>query len=430
MALCAPALAPAQQSAPPSRDALASYIAPYVAMHDFSGTVLIVRAGADSLVWAAGSADRERGIATAPATRYGIGSLTKTFTAAAIVMLAERGKLSLLDTLGKFIPGFPHGGEITLTQLLEHSAGVPDYHNLPDYARRRGEPTTLAQFASWIATKPLDFRPGEKSSYSSSGYALLAYVIERVSGMRYAEFLRHNVFEPLGMRSTGDLTDAVLPPLAKGYDPGFPPAGVQAAPAISATWLEGSGSLYSTVADLATWARAVVGNRLFRFGTLSYPYGWGQRKWWGRDVIEQDGRVALGYTAHISIYPKDSAIIVILSNIQSAAPDRMRMDLGAIVFHERYQVPSLRPTARPDPALLAAYPGRYEVAPGFVMSVRAQGPNLALAGPEGDYLPLDPESDSDFFFRALYVPIRFERDSTGKVVDLKWNNELTCKRLE
>jgi CubicO group peptidase (beta-lactamase class C family) len=430
VALLTPALAPAQLASPRSRDAVASYLAPYVAMHDLSGTVLIVKVGTDSLVWAAGSADRERGIAAAPETRYGIGSLTKTFTAAAIVMLAERGKLSLADTVGKFIPAFPHGGEITLTELLEHSAGVPDYHNLPDYARRRSEPTTLAQFASWIGTKPLDFRPGAKSSYSSSGYALLAYVIERVSGMRYAEFLRQNVFEPLGMRSSGDLTDSVLPPLAKGYDPGFPPEGIQAPPVMSATWLEGSGSLYSTVSDLATWARAVTGNRLFHFSALPYPYGWGQRKWWGRDVIEQDGRIALGYTAHISIYPKDSVIIVILSNIQSAATDRMRMDLGALVFHERYQAPTLRPIAMPGRALLAAYTGRYEVAPGFVMSVRAQGSNLALAGPEGDYLPLDPESDTEFFFRALYVPIHFERDSTGRVVDLNWNNQFTCKRIE
>lgn len=247
--------------------------------------------------------------------------------------------------------------------------------------------------------------------------------------MSYADFLRRNVFEPLGMTATGDLTAAgARPGLATGYDPGFPPDGVQLPPAMSATWLEGSGSLYSTVADLAKWARAVLENRLFRLGARDYPYGWGKRTWLGRDVIEQDGRIALGYASHISVYPKDSVIIVILGNIQSAVSDRMRIALAALVFDARYEIPALRPIGHPAPELLKGYAGRYQVAPGFIMSVRADGPRLTLAGPEGDYLPLEPESDRDFFFRALYVPIRFERDPAGAVIDLTWSGEVRARK--
>jgi CubicO group peptidase (beta-lactamase class C family) len=425
-----PLTAPATQSPSRWQGAVAAYTAPYVQMNDFSGTILILRPVGDSLVSGFGFADRARGIRNGPDTRYGIGSLTKTFTAAAIAMLRERGQLAFEDTLGKFIPAFPHGGEITIEHLLAHTSGIPDYHSLPDYAAKRVRPITLAEFATWIGAKPLDSPPGAKDAYSSSGYAVLAYVIERVSGMSYSHFLRQNIFEPLRMTETGDLTEGgAIPRLAMGYDPGFPPDGVQPPPRMSATWLEGSGSLYSTVSDLAKWARAIMENRLFRMTALDYPYGWGKRTWGGRDVIEQDGRIALGYASHISIYPHDSLVLVILGNIQSAVADRMRADLAALVFRQPYTVPRLRDTARPAPELLRQYAGRYEVAPGFVLTVRTDGRRLTLAGPEGDYLPLEPETDTDFFFRALYVEVGFERDQGGHVADLKWDGQFTCKRL-
>jgi hypothetical protein len=199
---------------------------------------------------------------------------------------------------------------------------------------------------------------------------------------------------------------------------------------MSATWLEGSGSLYSTVSDLARWARAISANRLLQLNGLDYPYGWGKRTWLGRDLIEQDGRIALGYASHISIYPKDSVVIIILGNIQSAVTDRMRTDLAALVFGEPFQMPETRHRANPSPVLLKQYAGRYQVGPGFVMTVRAEGRRLALAGPEGDFLPLEPMSDADFFFRALYVPVRFERDTAGTVVDLRWGGQFICNKIQ
>ncbi len=430
VALPRPGVAQTRPSSAGWRDALASYIGPYVQMNDFSGTILIRRGGRDSVVAAFGIEDRARGVPNGPATRYGIGSLTKTFTAAAIAMLQERGLLSLDDTLGKFIPGFPYGSAITIEQLLAHTAGVPDYHALPDYWARRARPTTLAEFAAWIGTQPLDFRPGAKDSYSSSGYALLAYVVERVSGTSYSAFLRHHVFEPLGMTDTGDLSDGgAISGLATGYDPGFPPTGVQPPPPVSATWLEGSGSLYSTVSDLARWARAIGENRLFQLNRLAYPYGWGKRTWFGRDLIEQDGRIALGYASHLSIYPKDSVIVVILGNIQSAVTDRLRTDVAALVWGEPFRGPQPRHHATPTAAVLEQYAGRYQVGPGFAMTVRVDGRRISLAGPEGDFLPLEPMSDSDFFFRTLYVPIRFERDTKGSVIDLLWGGRVTCRKI-
>jgi len=143
-------------------------------MNDFSGTILMLRPGKDSLISAFGFADRARGTPNRADTRYGIGSLTKTFTAAAIAMLAERGKLSLRDTVGRFIPGFPHGGEITIEHLLSHTSGVPDYLSLPDYNGIRIHPTTLAQFVAWIGTKPLDFRPWRAQRIQQLGLRIVS----------------------------------------------------------------------------------------------------------------------------------------------------------------------------------------------------------------------------------------------------------------
>ncbi len=149
-----PCLAQHAPSRPPSTaQALAqrvdAYVAPYVRMRDFGGVVL----------------------------KFGIGSVTKTFTAAAIELLAERGRLSLHDPLSRFLPGLVFGDSVTLEQLLDHTAGVPDYYGFPEYAARRTEPMSLEQFVRLVGAKSLDFTPGSQERYSNSGYKLLAAVV-------------------------------------------------------------------------------------------------------------------------------------------------------------------------------------------------------------------------------------------------------------
>jgi len=327
------------------------------------------------------------------------------------------------------------GDSVTLEQLLDHTAGVPDYYGFPEYAARRTEPISLEQFVRLVGAKSLDFTPGTQERYSNSGYKLLAAVVERASGMPYSRFLRTQIFEPLHLSDTGDLTDGVLVErLAPGYDPGFAPARVQPAAYTSRGWLEGNGAVYSTAGDLSRWVEAIQSDALVHTSRLRYPYGWGKHVRFGRDVLEQNGRIPAGYTAYVGTYPKERVTVIVLGNIQSQAVFQMGPDLAAMVLGERYAIPVVRAGAltppAPDSAALDRLAGRYEVFPGFNLTVQATAQGLRLAGPDGALLPLDLEGPGRFFFRPLYVPIAFRTDAAGRSTALLWAGTQECKRIE
>jgi CubicO group peptidase (beta-lactamase class C family) len=412
-----------------------AYVNPYVRMRDFSGVVLMAHQGRVLLNRAYGFASYELGLPASATMKFAIGSVTKTFTAAAVELLAERGRLSLHDTVSKFLPELAIGSRITIAQLLGHSAGVPDYYGFPEYAARRTEAISLDEFVRLVGNKPLDFNPGSEERYSNSGYKLLAAVVARASGMSFKAFLRTQVFEPLHLAATGDLTDeGLIADLAPGYDPGFPPALVQPPAYTSRSWLEGDGSLYSTTADLLRWVEAIRSDTLVHTSHLPYPYGWGKRARFGQDVLEQDGRIPAGYTTYVGMYLQEHLTVVVLSNIQSQAVFQMGPDLGAIALGEHYEVPRIRAgTLNPPPVdtvTLDRLTGRYEVFPGFVLSVRASAFGLLLAGPDGAYLPVETEGAREFFFRPLYVPIQFRTDASGRATALLWAGTQECKRIE
>ncbi|HSY52151.1 MAG TPA: serine hydrolase [Thermoanaerobaculia bacterium] len=410
------------------------YVQPLVEMRDFSGVVLVARAGHVLVRRAYGLASQELQVAATPRTVYGIGSVSKTFTAAAIILLAQQGKLSLDDPVAKFLPDFRPGDPITIKQLLAHESGLQDYFNFPEYSAHRAEPVALDAFVALARTRPLDFPPGTKSSYSGSGYKVLAYLIERISGEPYSSFVSRNLFAPLHMEHSGDLTDHVLVEgLAPGYDPGFPPQRLQPAAYESRTWLEGNGSLYATADDLYRWAEATRGDAPVHWSRLGYPYGWGKRNRFGRDSIEQSGRIAIGYVSYLAIYPKDDVVVVVLSNIQAAVAEQMGIDLAAMVFGGHYDAPKKRPGTsairRADDTELSAYAGRYDFGGGFAVTVKAENGGLWVAGPEGAFLVLDEEQPPVFFFRPLYVTITFERDAAGHVTGLNWGGQMRARKV-
>ncbi len=159
----------------------------------------------------------------APWTRFRIGSITKQFTAMAILILQERGKLHVTDHICLYIPACPQDWQpITIAQLLTHSSGIPDYTNFPGFVPTWTQPTTPEELISRFKNMPLEFAPGSRFSYSNSGFILLGYIIERVSGESYATFLQGNIFAPLKMNNTGyDVAFPALPQHATGYYRGY-----------------------------------------------------------------------------------------------------------------------------------------------------------------------------------------------------------------
>jgi CubicO group peptidase (beta-lactamase class C family) len=417
-----PAPLPCQSAVSGLDQRISAYLRPAVENRDFQGVVLV--ACGDATVYHRAFSPRTlRTMGGVPATgheRFAIGSVTKTFTAAAILKLAQEEKLHLSDPLSKFLPSFPHGGEITIEQLLGHSAGVRDYHVLEDFAVHRKELISLPQLVEVIGRAPLDFAPGTKSSYSSSGYALLARVVEGVSGRPFHDYLKTAFFEPLGLHDTGWLGSAgISHRIMAGQDPGFPPSLLQAADESHPDWQTGSGSLVSSAEDLLRWYRRFAAGEVVHWSGLSYPYGWSRREERGQRVLGQDGRIP-GYATSVFGYPRDGVIVILLSNVQTGGLDAISKGLVALALGEPAAPLVQRHLVRLPEKSLGPYIGRYEMAPGNVLTVRKVKRGLELASSDGVFLPLDALGEDHFYFRALSADIRFETGPSG-VTAMSWS---------
>jgi CubicO group peptidase (beta-lactamase class C family) len=417
------------KSAPHDRlaGAVERYLAPAVSMHDFAGTVLVAKNGRVRLARNFGTV-ASNSAKSSTDLRYGIGSISKTFTAAAILTLVRDGKISLGDSIPKFFPGFAYPS-ITVAHLLNHASGLQDYYNWPEYARGRLNSIDESTFLRLVQSKPLDFQPGKGNSYNNSGYRLLAMIVARVSGQSFATFSSSRLFSQLGMTRTGYLEASSGVRLVPGFDPALPPGMITPSPHVDASWLAGAGSAYSSVHDLFVWGEAARRNSPVDW-TSHGAYGWGRRKRFGREMIEQDGRIPLGYSSYLGVYPTDSLVIVVLGDIQTQAVTQIGVDIAAIALGQSFTAPVARAQMGfVDSAAVATYAGRYEIAPGFVLTVKAVRGGLMLAGPDGAFIALDAEAPPKFYFRPLSVPVTFLKDGSSKVTGLNWGDQFEAKRI-
>jgi len=197
---------------------LKQYMQEQVRAEGFSGSVLVMRHNVVLLKASYGLADKEWNIPNSPDAKCRIGSLSKQFTAACILKLIEKGKLSLDDRLYKFIPDFPKGDSVTIHMLLNHTSGIPVFTYMPEFQRWLRLPWPEDSMIALLKSKPYEFTPGARFRYNNSGYYLLAYIVEKVSGQTFAAFLRQNFLDKLGMKGTGvDEYDSILPKRARGY---------------------------------------------------------------------------------------------------------------------------------------------------------------------------------------------------------------------
>jgi len=294
----------------------------------FSGSVLISQHGHVLLSKGYGFADRDQKTPNAPQTRFSIGSNTKQFTAAAILMLEVQGKLKVTDLICAYIPQCPSAwGVITIKELLTHTSGIPDYVNtLPDFAGYAGPPLTPLQILAHFRDVPLEFAPGTTFKYDNSGYFLLGYIIEQVSGLSYEAFLQKNVLTPLKLDDTG--YNHGSNGVAIGY-----PDGYSATPAepMDPSLSYAAGALYSTVEDMNRWEQALTTDALLpatsraeMFATevaipdggpmaAGYGYGFLIGTDSGRPIIWHNGGIP-GFISIEARYPADDVTVIILGN--------------------------------------------------------------------------------------------------------------------
>ena len=227
----------------------------------FMGAVLVAEDGKVLLSKGYGSANLEWSIPDSPSTKFRLGSITKQFTAASILLLEERGKLNIDDPVKKYMPDAPSAWDkITIYNLLTHTSGIPSFTSFPDYESTEATSTTPKELVARFRDKPLNFQPGEKWEYSNSGYVLLGYLLEKVSGQSYKDFLQENIFKPLGMNDSGyDSNTAIIMHRASGYV--LSPTGPENAGYVDMSIPFSAGALYSTTEDLLRWEQGLFGGK-------------------------------------------------------------------------------------------------------------------------------------------------------------------------
>lgn len=325
------------------------YLSELTQLGRFGGAVLIARSGKIILNKGYGMANLEHGVPNSSQTKFRLASMTKAFTATAIMMLAERGKLNIQDSICKYIAQCPASWQtVTIRQLLNHTSGITEFGKPPpaDDCFRRTPMTTAATLERAKQFKP-DFSPGEKFAYSSIGYVLLGHIIEKASGTSYEGFLKENILAPLGMKNTGiDRQKEIIKERAIGYRRAKD-GSLSNFEYFNLDYLFAAGNLYSTVEDLYLWGRAFDGERLLKGKTLetvftpgleNSGYGWEIFERGKRRFIRSDGR-SFGFTNSMTRYPAEKVLVVVLSNIDTTEAGKISDALAAIVFGEKYENP-------------------------------------------------------------------------------------------
>jgi CubicO group peptidase (beta-lactamase class C family) len=395
----------------------------YVDKQQFMGSVLVARGDAVLFSKAYGFANLEWNVPNTLSTKFRIGSLSKQFTAAAVLLLEEHGKLKLEDPVRKYYQDAPTAwSNITLFQLLTHTSGIPDFTGLPDFynfSARRKNPDELVKF---FRDQPLEFDPGTQFHYSNSGYALLGVVIESAGGLSYAEFLKQNIFKPLAMNDSGyDENAIVISRRAAGYRPGRD--GPLNAEYADMSVPFAAGALYSTVEDLLRWERGLFESKLLSEKSLEkmttafkgdYGLGLYARKGPGARKFEHSGGIN-GFRSKLMYYPDDAVTVVALSNIVGPGADEVVDKLGALAHGEKVVLQSERVEVAVPLDTLMEYAGTYELRPGFDLTFTVVGDRLLGAGTGQPPDPLYAETQALFFSRVVDADLEFVRDASGKV---------------
>ena len=332
-----------------SKQAIDGYLSALAARDALTGAVLVARGDTVLVSRAYGLANEEAGIRNTAGTRFRIGSTTKQFTAMAILILQDRGSLNVQEPVCGYLADCPAEWQsITLFHLLTHTSGIPNYTDFDDFPSLLGTPVSVEGLIERFRTKPLDFSPGTRWSYSNSGYIVLGAVIERASGQGYAEFLNQNIFAPLGMHDTGyDVNDPPITTHATGYLS----HGVRAA-YFDMSEVYAAGALYSTVGDLYLWDRALLAGQLIDAASLGamtsaqvpcplggcalstdrgYGYGWFIADEAGHSYVYHWGHID-GFKASKGLYFDEQISVVVLNNLETTDVFGISTHLGELAL--------------------------------------------------------------------------------------------------
>jgi CubicO group peptidase (beta-lactamase class C family) len=398
-------------------DRMQHVVQPYVDAQMFMGSVLVAESGKVVFSKSYGMADREWKVPNSPITRFNIASMTKQFTAASILLLEDGGKLKTDDPVKKYLPDAPASwNKITIYHLLTHTSGISD-----DAAKYEpGTPDKLV-----FREVPLNFQPGEQWAYTNLGYIVLGYLLERITGQTYEDFVQENIFKPLGMNDSGMFSFVtVIPRRASGYWPGN--NGVENADRPDTRIGFSSGSLYSSTEDLLRWEEGLFGGRLLSPASLrkmttpfksDYACGLHVNRANGRLVIEHDGN-NIGFNSDMAYYPNERIAVIVLANLNGTITGELTKALAAVARGETPPAPSIHKEILLSKEVLARYAGSYQF-PHDSLRMVPEGNHLLVEFENGGTLPVFPESETKFFSKPWPIRFEFSKDDHGEFTVLK-----------
>jgi len=394
--------------------------------------VLVMEKGKVILREGYGLANVELNVSISPETVFRIGSITKQFTAAGIMLLQEQGKLSVTDSISKYLPDYPtHGHEITIEHLLTHTSGIMSYTNIPGYMGGGDirHDVTTDELIDVFDELPMDFAPGSSWNYNNSGYVLLGAIIEKISGEDYPDFIEKHITEPLGLANTSYEDSSLVRNRAAGYsmdgEGGYVNAGF-----LSMTQPHSAGSLISTVDDLAAWNDALVSGDLISSDSYEqmtqgfllndgelFPYGFGLGlgKLRGQPTIEHSGGIH-GFSAYGLWYPGKQVYVVVLTNAndQVPSPTTVGKKVTAVIIGDPYPE---RTAMTLDNDQMSRYVGSYtgDDAPPVGISIVDGGLQMDFGG----FTSFDLQAeDPDTFFvedSLMYVDVQWADDAVANL---------------
>ena len=399
-------------------------------------TIIVTRAGATVFRKAYGLADIASKQPLDAAMTLRLGSITKQFTAVAILMLAEQGQLALTDEITRFLPDYPtQGKKITIEHLLTHTSGIQSYTGKPAYAETMDKDLTVNQMIDSFKNDPMLFSPGERFDYNNSGYFLLGAIIEKVSGKSYADFLAQHIFTPLGMDHTAfEGNERIKGVRAAGHSKGD--AAFGAARPLSMTQPYAAGSLVSTVDDLARWDRAISAGKLLKAASwkkaftpyklasgeaTGYGYGWELGKLQGADKIVHGGGIN-GFATYALSVPAHKVYVAVLSNTESGQthPEMVATKIAALAMGKPF--PDYKPVTM-APATLQQYVGVYTIDKDNTRTIRLEDGKLTMQRTGRERFPLTAYKQNGFYIADSLATLEFVRNAKGEVTTLTMTND-------
>lgn len=430
------------QAAPKLDRQMATYLQARVDLGQFNGVVLVIKGDKVVFQKAYGWANVEQRVPNRMDTRFAVASITKQFTAAAILQLRDSGRLRLEDSICQYFEGCPDAWKpVTLKTLLNHTSGVPDYEEplelfSAEYTSFISRPDNIDRILKDAVGKPLDFEPGSKWHYSNTGYILLSRVISKVSGETYERYIEDQILAPAGMSMSSIDDGLYVPGAAQGYHgrDGVPLNTILAGMPFQELPLmprgpgdlsgdHGDASLWTTAGDLAKWVRAleageVVGPASLREmkdgGQFGYGYGLESIEASGRRRIRHTGGVN-GFVSVVQWYPDQDITLVVLSNYIGSRNSSIVRDLTSMLFGTPYDIPRPQIVIDPDPDGYPELWGDY-VFDGSPATVKWDGEMLLLEVPGRFTAGLLPKADGTFYAPFLEGTVRVKPDGSGLIV--------------